>query len=152
MPSTAYITFASIMRYFFVLAMIYILVRITIQSIREYISIRRAQYWVDGVFAATVKFIAPDEFDGASFELEKKNAIGSSKRCELYIDGCNLKKKHAVLIQKKHGAFLEVKGSAKLNSNELEPGVAYPLRDGDKIELNDVVFIFNTRMKEEKDA
>lgn len=152
MPNIAYMTFASIMRYFFVLAMIYILFRITVQSVREYISIRRAKYWVDGVFAATVKFIAPDEFLNASFELDKKNVIGSSKKCEIYIDGCNLKKKHAVIVQKKYGAFLKVMGNAVLNSEKLENGNVYPLHDGDKIQLNDVIFIFNTRLKEEDDA
>lgn len=152
MPSTAYITFASIMRYFFVLAMLYILVRITVQSVREYLSIRRAKYWVDGVFAATVKFIAPEEFENASFELAKKNAIGSSKRCELYIDGCNLEKKHVVLIQKKHGAYLEVRASVKINGKKHGKGEVLPLYDGDKIELNNVAFIFNTRLKEEKNA
>ena len=146
-------TVASIMRYFFVLAMVYIMIRITIQSVKEYISIRRAKYWVEGVFSATVKFTAPQEFAETVFVLEKKNTIGSSKRCEIYIDGCKLKKKHAVIVQKKHGAYLEVlsNAKAKINGETFQMG-KYPLSDGDVVKLNEVVFVFNTRLKEENDA
>ncbi len=148
MQDTAYLTVASIMRYIFVLAMIYILIRITIQSIREYVAIKRAKYWIDGVFAATVRFVAPTEFVDKMLSLEKKNSIGSSKGCDIYIKGCELKKKHAIIVQTKHGAYMEVKNNAdaKLNGDNLGLG-QYPLKDGDVITLCDVEFIFNTRLK-----
>lgn len=152
MPDSIYASAATIMRYFFVVAIIYIILSITAQSVREYAAIRRVKHYVEGVFSGTIRFLAPDDFLNEAIELTKVNNIGSSNGCHISIGGCGLKKRHARIVQTRRGAYLLLfkKAAASVNGEMVEAR-KHPLKDGDEVAMEEVRFVYNTRLKEGAD-
>lgn len=111
MYETAYDIVATGMRYFFILLIVYILVRLVIQSVREYRSMQQVKQRVRSVSPGYLEVIAPLDIAGERFPLRRENTIGRSKRADIVIDHKTLASIHAFIYEKKDGLYISNYGS-----------------------------------------
>lgn len=83
MPEAAYTSLALVLRYFFCAAILYILLRLVLQSLNEYREIERVKSQVAGSYASAISFLDPMELRGVKYALLKENTIGRGKKCSI---------------------------------------------------------------------
>ena len=86
MPANAYSLMTLVMRYVFVVGILYILWRIIYHSFNEYQELRRAVHWLQGGYARHIEFLPPYDTREGGYVLVRSNLIGRSPRCDIYID------------------------------------------------------------------
>jgi hypothetical protein len=72
----------------------------------------------------------------------ERTLIGRSPDCDVFLDDVTVSRKHAVLIQREDGFFIEDQGSLNgtfLNRRRIESG---QLRDGDELQIGKYRLIF----------
>ena len=113
MNAEAYSIAATIMRYFFVAIIIYILVRIVYHSVYEYSELRRVKRWIENGYAKYIEFLPPFDEEEGGFILVRNNLIGRSNHCDICIDDRSVRRRHAILYEKKGEGYLKRIGRAK---------------------------------------
>ena len=146
MRADIYSLAVSVMRYFFVAAIIYILIRIVYHSINEYNELRRVKNWIEKGYAKHIEFLPPFDTNENGFILVKTNLIGRSRRCDICIDDRTVKRKHAIIFEKRGDVFIKRKGMARIKINgELMKNRIEELLDGDFVQLGHVRFYYKVK-------
>ena len=146
MRADVYSLAGSVMRYFFVAAIIYILIRIVYHSINEYNELRRVKNWIEKGYAKHIEFLPPFDTNENGFILVKTNLIGRSRRCDICIDDRTVKRKHAIIFEKRGDVFIKRKGMARIKINgELMKNRIEELLDGDLVQLGHVRFYYKVK-------
>ncbi|MBQ3131576.1 MAG: FHA domain-containing protein [Clostridia bacterium] len=146
MRADIYSLAVSVMRYFFVAAIIYILIRIVYHSINEYNELRRVKNWIEKGYAKHIEFLPPFDTNENGFILVKTNLIGRSRRCDICIDDRTVKRKHAIIFEKRGDVFIKRKGMARIKINgELMKNRIEELLDGDLVQLGHVRFYYKVK-------
>ena len=83
MRADIYSLTVSVMRYFFVAAIIYILIRIVYHSVNEYNELRRVKDWIEKGYAKHIEFLPPYDTNENGFILVKTNLIGRNRKCSI---------------------------------------------------------------------
>lgn len=146
MRADIYSLAVSVMRYFFVVAIIYILMRIVYHSVNEYNELRRVKDWLEKGYAKHIEFLPPFDTNENGFILVKTNIIGRSKKCDICIDDRSVKRKHAIIFEKRGDVFIKRKGRGKIKING-EPMThrMEELLDGDLVQLGHVKFYYRIK-------
>ncbi len=156
MQAELYSLTVSVMRYFFVAAIIYILIRIVFHSLSEYNELRRVKNWIEKGFAKHIEFLPPFDTNENGFILVKTNLIGRSRKCDICIEDKSVKRRHAVIFEKRGDVFIKRKGMARIKINgELMTHRMEELIDGDLVQLGHVRFYYRlkrTSFREEADC
>ena len=146
MRSDIYSLAVSVMRYFFVAAIIYILIRIVYHSINEYNELRRVKDWIEKGYAKHIEFLPPFDTNENGFILVKTNLIGRSRKCDICIDDKSVKRKHAIIFEKRGDVFIKRQGMSRIKINgELMTHRVEELLDGDLVQLGHVRFYFRVK-------
>jgi len=146
MRADIYSLAVSVMRYFFVAAIIYILIRIVYHSINEYNELRRVKNRIEKGYAKHIEFLPPFDTNENGFILVKTNLIGRSRRCDICIDDRTVKRKHAIIFEKRGDVFIKRKGMARIKINgELMKNRIEELLDGDLVQLGHVRFYYKVK-------
>jgi len=138
-----YALIVSAMRYFFVAAILYILFRIIYHSVNEYNELRRVKNWIERGFAKHIEFLPPFNSNEEGFILAKYNLIGRSSSCDICIDDRSVKRKHAVIYEKRDKVILKRlgRGRVKINGEKTEKRKTQ-LTGGELIQLGDAKFYY----------
>ncbi len=141
MTEAAYTSVALILRYFFCAAILYILLRLILQSINEYKEIQRVKSQVAGTYAYAIQFSDPEELSGVKYALLKENSIGRGKRCSIRLEYKGIKRRHATIYRSGLSIWFHTKKKKGVyfNGNPIERRQV-ELADGDSIEINGVRF------------
>ena len=141
MNAEAYSIAATIMRYFFVAIIVYILLRIVYHSVCEYNELRRVKRWIENGYAKYIEFLPPFDEEEGGFILVKNNLIGRSNHCDICIDDRSVRRRHAILYERKGDGYFKRIGRAKawINGDRLSKRQAR-LENGDLIRLGNVEF------------
>ena len=146
MSANAYSLATLVMRYVFVVAILYILGRIIYHSINEYSELRRALRWLQNGYARHIEFLPPYDTKEGGYVLVRSNLIGRSPRCDIYIDDESVRRKHALLFEKRGVGYIKPRGRAKIWINGARPQKrTAPLHDGDLVRLGDVKFYYKLK-------
>ena len=155
MRADIYSLTVSVMRYFFVAAIMYILIRIIYHSINEYNELRRVKDWIEKGYAKHIEFLPPYDTNENGFILVKTNLIGRNRKCDICIDDKSVKRKHAIIFEKRGDVFIKRKGLARIKINgEQMTNRLEELLDGDLVQLGRVKFYYRvkrTSLREEAD-
>lgn len=153
MPANAYSLMTLVMRYVFVVGILYILWRIVYHSLNEYQELRRAVHWLQGGYARHIEFLPPYDTREGGYVLVRSNLIGRSPRCDIYIDDKSVRRKHALLFERRGEGYIKPKGRAKIWINGVRPAKRTALlHDGDLVKLGDVEFHYRLRRVARKEA
>lgn len=147
MNESAYEVAASIMRYFFVLLIAFVMIGTVIRSVAEGRRIKNVKR-LAGLSVRWIEILAPDDYKGKMFPVRDDTYIGSAKECEVSLPKTELKDEHAriyyhrgeVMLQTRQRRFCEVNG-AKPTRNTI-------LSDGDIVWMRDVCFACRKRKAE----
>lgn len=146
MAANAYSLAAMIMRYVFVVAIMYILARIIYHSLNEYNELRRALRWLQDGYARHIEFLPPYDTQEGGYVLVRSNLIGRSPRCDIYIDDRSVRRKHALLFEKRGEGYIKPRGRAKIWINGQRPQKRTALlHDGDLVRLGGVAFYYKLK-------
>lgn len=155
MQADIYSLTVSVMRYFFVAAIIYILIRIVYHSVNEYNELRRVKDWIEKGYARHIEFLPPYDTNENGFILVKSNLIGRSRKCDICIEDRSIKRKHAIIFEKRGDVFIRRMGMARIKINgEVMTHRLEELLDGDLVQLGQVRFYYRvkrTSFREEAD-
>lgn len=155
MRADVYSLTVSVMRYFFVAAIIYILIRIVYHSVNEYNELRRVKSWIEKGYARHIEFLPPFDTNEDGFILVKSNLIGRSRKCDICIEDRSIKRKHAIIFEKRGDVFIRRMGMARIKINgEQMTHRLEELLDGDLVQLGQVRFYYKvkrTSFREEAD-
>ncbi len=151
MDASVYTSIALGMRYFFTVAILYILVRLVWQSVHEFKELQRVKSQVAGTYSRYIVFTAPEELRGVKYALEKEAVIGRAAKCSICLTYKGIRRRHANLYlsgsstwlcaYKKRGAYHNGQPLTRRNTE---------LCGGDKIELCGVCFTYMQRTAAEK--
>jgi pSer/pThr/pTyr-binding forkhead associated (FHA) protein len=99
------------MRYIFLALIVYILLRLIGQSIKEYDAVREAKKSIRGISPGYLLALSPETLMGLRFELRKEMIIGRSSRCDVIIKTKDVAPVHAAIYEKKGHVYLADYGS-----------------------------------------
>ncbi|MEA5059029.1 MAG: FHA domain-containing protein [Candidatus Pelethousia sp.] len=146
MAANAYSLATLIMRYVFVGIILYILSRIIYHSVSEYQEQRRALHWLQDGYARHIEFLPPYDTQEGGYVLVRSNLIGRSPRCDIYIDDRSVRRRHALLFEKRGEGYIRPKGRAKIWINGERPQKRTALlHDGDLVRLGQVEFHYKLK-------
>jgi pSer/pThr/pTyr-binding forkhead associated (FHA) protein len=128
------------MRYLFVALIVYILLRVVINSIREVgvmMKLRR-KLGRQGSVMGELEVVAPEnaEYYGTTFTLRRENTIGRSGNCDMVLKDNTISPVHAAVYEKRGKVYLSNYGRSKhlfLNGEPIKHDAQ--LFDNDLIEL-----------------
>ncbi len=112
MYESAYDIVASGMRYFFLVLILYILLRLVLHSITEFRAVQQIKKQVRSVSPGYLEVLAPEEKRGEHYPLRRENTLGRGKRCDICIQHPSLALLHAFVYEKKGGLFVADYGSS----------------------------------------
>jgi len=146
MAANAYSLATLVMRYVFVGILLYILFRIIYHSISEYQELHRALSWLHDGYARHIEFLPPYDTQEGGYILVRSNLIGRSPRCDIYIDDKSVRRRHALLFEKRGEGYIRPRSRAKIwiNGQRTQKRTA-PLHDGDLVRLGQVVFQYKLK-------
>lgn len=134
-------------RYWFVLLIGYILLRIVQNSLDEYKIDRRLRKEGEQSYLAYLKVVDADDADlmGLVFGLNDYNTIGKSIECDITIPDKTMKKKHAKIYKKGPDWVLEHKRSSMVFINGEESDGLVLLNDNDNVVFSGTMVKFIIR-------
>lgn len=141
MYESAYDIVALGMRYFFIVVICYILLRLILHSITEFKAVQQIKQQVRGISPGYLEVLAPKELCGEKYSLRRENTVGRGKRCDISIQHASLAQLHAFIYEKRKGLYLADYGSRAgvlLNDTTVKKREEL-LYTQDKITLGDVV-------------
>jgi len=134
-------------RYWFVLLIGYILLRIVQNSLDEYKIDKRLRKEGEQSYLAYLKVVDADDADlmGLVFGLNDYNTIGKSIECDITIPDKTMKKKHAKIYKKGPDWVLEHKRSSMVFVNGEESDGLVLLNDNDNVVFSGTMVKFIIR-------
>lgn len=134
-------------RYWFVLLIGYILLRIVQNSLDEYKIDKRLRKEGEQSYLAYLKVVDADDADlmGLVFGLNDYNTIGKSIECDITIPDKTMKKKHAKIYKKGPDWVLEHKRSRLVFVNGEESDGLVLLNDNDNVVFSGTMVKFIIR-------
>lgn len=134
-------------RYWFVLLIGYILLRIVQNSLDEYKIDKRLRKEGEQSYLAYLKVVDADDADlmGLVFGLNDYNTIGKSIECDITIPDKTMKKKHAKIYKKGPDWVLEHKRSSMVFINGEESDGLVLLNDNDNVVFSGTMVKFIIR-------
>lgn len=147
MDPQIYEAVALMARYWFVLLIVYILLRIVQNSLEEYKIDRRMRLEGEHSYLAYLKVADADDPDllGLVFGLNEFNTIGKSIECDITIPDSTMKKKHAKIYKKGSDWVLEHKKRSFVFVNGEESDGLVLLNDNDNIVFSGTMVKFIIR-------
>lgn len=145
MHDTAYDILALIMRYFFLLLIFYILLRLIRSSLRDYRSIRKAKRQLANYISGYIEICEPHEFSDLWYELGRETTIGSDKGCDIYFDIPELAPIHATIYETGGKVYISGLGTGSgvyVNGRKIKRK-DMRLQNGDNIELGSLRFLLH---------
>lgn len=146
---SAYEVAAFALRYWFIAAVLAILIAVIYISYKEYQQKKFVMSEI-GQFGGYVKIIGgPREFVGDRFGLREENTIGSDARCDIVIPDQSVKHNHAVIFREGDDFYLEPAQKAPTKINGRRATTAHKLKTGDSVSFGDVqmrVYFKRTRI------
>lgn len=132
-----------IARFWFLLLMLYMLIRVVDNALMEYNAKKRIRRAGPGRYFGYLTIVActREENLGAKFGLKWENSIGGAKYCDICIRGERLQKHHAVLHVAKDGVYLSQTGRAKVLIN------GQPAQRKQTLKHKDVLQVGNAKLK-----
>lgn len=130
------------MRYFFIALILYILLRLILQSITEFKAVQNIKRQVRGVSPGYLMATAPEELAGEVYRLRRENTIGRGKRCDISIPHSSLAQLHAFIYEKQKGLYVADYGShagVLLNGEPIKKREEL-LYTQDELQLGDLIF------------
>lgn len=104
-------------RYFFVVLILYILLRVVLHSVTEFKSIQSIKKQVRGVSPGCLVVSAPADLAGKRFELARENSIGSLARSDICIEHKSIAPTHAFIYEKKQYLYIMDYGNSPVSVN-----------------------------------
>ena len=100
MEASAYEVLAMIMRYWFIIIILYILWRIVENALDEYRTHKQIKKEIDKQFYGYIDIEACDveDMQGRRYGIRKENVFGRSKRCEIPIASASLEASHGMVV------------------------------------------------------
>lgn len=131
-------------RFWFIIAALYILLRVVDNSLSEFNYRRGMKASGQGRFFGYVTVLrsSNERIIGDRFGLKWENNIGAGKQSDIYLDDKTLDKNHAVLGIHQGEAFISPRGQSEVRVNETPVDKIGELYDGDMIRCGDVVLRF----------
>jgi len=145
------------MRYVFTAILLYVLLRIVLQSFREYRNIRKVKRQIEGNYAASLLLVRPEVFYGTRFILGRESRLGRARACEIRLSMEGVARKHACFFRDKDGVYMKLRKSEGcfINGKTAEKG-EYLLEAGDELRFGEAVLLFSIRAgmlrEEDEDA
>lgn len=154
MYENAYDIVAMGMRYFFLLLILYILIRLVQHALSEFKAVQQIKQQVRSVSPGYLEVLAPEELCGEKYALRRENTIGRSKRCDIPVMLPSLALIHAFLYEKKDGLYITDYGS---RAGVLLNGERIGKRDEllyteDTLQMGELICTVHLSGEEEKDA
>lgn len=139
-------------RYFFVVLILYILLRVVLHSVTEFKSIQSIKKQVRGVSPGYLIVRTPAELRGKKFKLARENSIGSQKRADIIIEHKSVASTHAFIYEKKQYLYIMDYGSAPVfvNSEQVKKREER-LYDEDEITIGEVSLLLHLGGEEDYD-
>ena len=140
MQENLYEILATIMRYVFLLAMVYILLKVTLNVWREFRMDRRSRRRAG---EPPLGYIMPYNADGTlghAYPLKWDTVIGSARYCDIRIDDTTISRTHAQIFLRRNTVYLLDLGSKygiALNGEDVS-ALQVPLYDGDDVVIGGV--------------
>lgn len=151
MTASSYTTVALGMRYFFIVAILYILIRLVWQSVNEFKELQRVKSQVAGTYWRYIVFTAPEELHGVKYALENETILGRASKCNICLAYRGMKRRHAniylsgsstwLCLYKKRDAYHNGQPITRRNTE---------LCSGDEIELCGIRFTYMQRTAAER--
>ena len=135
---SAYEVAAYALRYWFIAAVLVILIAVIYISYKEY---QQKKFVMTEIsqFGGYMKIIGgPREFIGDRFGLRENNTIGSDSRCDIVLPDRTVKKNHAAIFQDGDDYYLEPAAKAPTKINGRRAVNAHKLKTGDSVSFGDV--------------
>ena len=134
-------------RYWFVLLIAYILLRIVQNSLDEYKIDRRMRLEGERSYVAYLKVVDADDAEllGLVYGLNEFNTIGKSIECDITIPDKSMRKKHAKIYKKGPDWILEHRGSSIVFVNGEESTGVTLLNDNDNVAFSGTMAKFIIR-------
>lgn len=149
MAESAYEVAAYALRYWFIAAVLAILIAVIYISYKEY---QQKKYVMSeiGQFDGYAKIISgPRDFIGDRFGLREENTIGSDNRCDIVLPDNTVERNHAVIFREGDDYYLEPSKKAPTKINGRRATNAHKLKTGDAVSFGDVemrVYFKRTRI------
>lgn len=146
MYENAFDIVALAMRYWFVLIVVYILIRLIQNVMLEFSSERTAQKRAAGYALGLLEVVEPvnSPLFGHTFALKRENTIGSARKCDIRLKAKTVNPLHAAVYQKGNKVFLSDYGSKQgvlLNGRRIKRDV--PLIGDDEIALGSMILLLH---------
>ena len=147
---SAYEVAAYALRYWFIAAVLVILIAVIYISYKEY---QQKKFVMTEIsqFGGYMKIIGgPREFIGDRFGLRENNTIGSDSRCDIVLPDRTVKRNHAVIFQDGDDYYLQPGQKAPTKINGRRATTAHRLKTGDAVSFGDVemrVYFKRTRIE-----
>jgi len=142
------------MRYFFLLLILYILIRLTQHSLKEFKAVQEVKRKVRSVSPGYLEILAPESLAGERYALRRENTIGRGKRADLSFEIETLSPLHAVIYEKKDGLYVADSGGRTgvlLNGERIKKRREELLYTRDTLEFGELVCVLHLA-GEETDA
>lgn len=106
MYETAFDIVALGMRYFFLVLILYILIRLVQHSLKEYKIMQEIKQQARSASPGYLEALSPESYAGKKLVLQWENTIGSSKRCNICVELPDISPLHAGIYEKNNGLYL----------------------------------------------
>lgn len=147
---TAYEVAAYALRYWFIAAVVAILIAVIYISYQEYQQKKFVMSEI-GQFGGYVKIIGgPREFVGDRFGLREENTIGSDAQCDIVIPDRTVKRSHADIYREGDDYYIRPAEKAPTKINGRRATSTHRLKTGDAVSFGDVetrVYFKRTRIE-----
>ncbi len=140
MNESAYSVAASIMRYFFLAVLCYVVAAAALRSAREFRRVRSAQR-LAGLPIRGIELLVPKCYEGEWHPLGADNTIGGGEEDDLSLPKTDLKRSHIRIYEHKGEMLFKTRQKRFCEVNGRRPkGRSVALADGDVVWARDVCF------------
>lgn len=151
MNETAYTVAASVMRYFFVALLAYVILGVVVRSLTEGRRLREARRFA-GLSVRGIEILAPEIYKGRRFPVGNDTYIGSARDCEVPLPKTQLKDEHARIFHRRGEVVLQTRQRRFCEINGAKPARTSALSDGDVVWMRDVCFVCRRRRPEDAEV
>ena len=154
MYETAYDIVAMGMRYFFLVLIAYILIRLVQHSVREFRAMQQVKKKVRSIAPGYLVALSPEEIAGERYALKQENTIGRGRWAEVRIELPSLALTHALIYEKKDGLHVADCGAQSgilLNGERIKKRREELLYTRDTLQLGEALLMLYLSGDEEEE-
>jgi len=148
---TVYDIVAQGMRYFFILLILYILIRLVLHSVSEFKTMQEVKQQVRSVSPGYLEVLSPEELAGNKYVLLRENSVGRSRRADVSLQHSSVAPVHALIYEKKKGLYVSSYGggnSVLLNGEPIIKHREELLYTQDTLQMGEVLFVLHLEGEE----